>query len=85
LRKPKPPEYVSQLRDLYGQVADLPARHPFVHSFVSLLDGQGLYLQDGIHATLKGDQLIAEKVLDLIHSEIINKQARRVSRTLERQ
>jgi len=74
LRKPKPAEYVSQLRDLYRQIADLPARHPFVHSFLPIFEGEGLYQKDGIHATLKGDHLIAEKVLDLILPEVSARQ-----------
>jgi len=70
LRKPKPAEYVSQLQHLYRQIADLPSRHPFVHSFLPIFEGDGLYQKDGIHATLKGDHLIAEKVLDLILPEL---------------
>jgi lysophospholipase L1-like esterase len=70
LRKPKPAEYVSQLQDLYGQISDLPARHPFVHSFLPIFEGDGLYQRDGIHATLNGDHLVAEKVLDLILPEL---------------
>ena len=70
LRKPQPREYVSQLQNLYRQIADLPVRHPFVHSFLSIFDGEGFYRKDGIHATLKGNREIAKNVLDLILPEI---------------
>jgi lysophospholipase L1-like esterase len=74
LIKPQSVEYVSQLQDLYRQIVDLPARHPFVHSFLSILEGEGLYKKDGVHATLQGNQLIAERVLDLILPELSARQ-----------
>ena len=77
LGKPHSADYVSQLQDLYGQIADLPIRHPFVHSFLSILEGEGLYKRDGIHATLKGNHLIAEKVLDLILPDLSTRQTSR--------
>ena len=62
---------VSKLQDLYRQIADVPVRHPFVHSFISIFDGEeGVYEPDGVHATLKGDHIIAEKVLDLIYPDL---------------
>jgi hypothetical protein len=44
------------------------------HSFLSIFEGEGLYQKDGIHATLKGDHLIAEKVLDLILPDLSARQ-----------
>jgi lysophospholipase L1-like esterase len=65
------PAYVASVQDLYEQITDIPARLPFVHSFISIFDGEdGTYVRDGFHATLKGDHIIAEKVLDLIYADL---------------
>jgi lysophospholipase L1-like esterase len=62
---------IAALRGLYGQISDVPARLPFVHSFISIFDGEDrTYIEDGVHATLKGDHIIAEKVLDLIYADL---------------
>ena len=59
-------KYVSELKDLYGQINQVPQRLSFVYSFTSIFDGEDQVYTDGVHATVKGDRLIAEKVLDLI-------------------
>ena len=69
------------LRSLYGQIRDVPTRLPFVYSFISIFDGKdGVYTADGIHTTLNGDDIIAEKVLDLIYADL---SARKTSGALE--
>ena len=84
LRKAKPEEYVTQLQELYGQIADLPSQHLFVHSFLSILDSEGLYKKDGIHTTLKGNQAIAESVLSLINPELTRQTSGRASEPEQR-
>ena len=71
-------KYVSDLLDLYRQIADVPVRLLFVHNFISIFDGEGegAFKDDGIHTTLKGDKIIAEKVLDLIYPDL-HRSARR--------
>jgi lysophospholipase L1-like esterase len=65
------PAYIAGVKDLYEQISDIPTRLPFVHSFISIFDGEdGTYVRDGFHATLKGDHVIAEKVLDLIYADL---------------
>jgi lysophospholipase L1-like esterase len=70
-KKAKAADYVSKLRDLYSQISQLPERLPFVHNFTSIFDGEeGVYADDGIHTTPKGDQIIAARVFDLIQANL---------------
>jgi lysophospholipase L1-like esterase len=63
--------YVAKLRNFYGQIRDVPVRLPFVRSFISIFDGEDTtYADDGVHTTLKGDQIIAARVLDLIYADL---------------
>ena len=72
--------YIAKVRDLYRQIRDMPARLSFVHSFISIFDGEdGTYSDDRIHATLKGDHIIAAKVLDLIYADISERKAERAN------
>ena len=58
----------------------MPARLSFVRSFISIFDGEdGTYSDDSIHATLKGDHIIAAKVLDLIYADISERKAERAN------
>ena len=67
-------KYVSELKDLYGQINHVPERVPFVYGFTSIFDGEDqVYKDDGVHTTLKGDRVIAEKVLDLIDSDLTSR------------
>jgi len=63
----KPARYVEQLRSLYAEIGDLPAKVDYVYSFIGIFDGvEGVYQKDGVHTTQKGDQIIARKMLELI-------------------
>lgn len=66
-------KYVSELKDLYGQINQVPQRLSFVYSFTSIFDGEDQVYTDGVHATVKGDRLIAEKVLDLIDPDLTSR------------
>ena len=64
-------EDVVPLKAFYEQTRGLPSRLPYVHDFSGIFSDQdGVYTQDGIHATEKGDKVVAEKVLSLILAEI---------------
>jgi len=70
----KSAKYVDQLQGLYSEINSAPSRLPFVYSFVQIFDGEdGVYKEDGIHATLKGDQKIAQRVFDLIQVDLLKR------------
>ncbi|MBI1980673.1 MAG: SGNH/GDSL hydrolase family protein [Methylocystis sp.] len=66
-------EYVDSLSSLYQEIIDLPSTHKFiVDATGSLEKDDGVYSQDGIHLTEKGDRVVANFVFKTLEPALRN-------------
>lgn len=66
----KTKKYISSVRQLYSQIIKIPGERPYVHDFTKIFRGlDDVYIPGGVHATLKGNKIIAENVFALLFAE----------------
>lgn len=68
----KSAQYIKAVRRLYAEIIDLPKRVDYVYDFTKIFSGvKDAYIQDGVHATLNGNKIVAEHMLNLIVPELL--------------
>jgi lysophospholipase L1-like esterase len=73
LKKPKRAEkYVEPLLKVYEGIGRLPPSMPFLHDATGIFEQHDVdvYRDDGIHATQKGNRVIAEYIFGVIENDI---------------